>query len=673
MLSSAVGERSMKEEILLARLDPRYAWQVTKELVELGPHKIAGTSAERVAAQWISDEMIRLGLRDVRLEPFAVVVRDLSQPGSVRITGGPSFDAWAMAGSWATPGEGITGELVYVGRGTCDEYGPDVDVSGKIVLFERAWPDMFGEDGIFRSTPVLEAWHRGAKAIMTFDTLGPSDAARIQILLLGKDHYRLRIPCVVLPSRDARVLIDRLRAGPIEVTVTSPIQDAQPGHSYNVVGCIPGHTFPEELVIVASHYDTWWHGAVDSLSGIGAILGIAKAMLEAGIQPERTLVFIAHGAEEQGRESWFDWLVGSHANIAENHPDWAGRVVSELNIDCISFTPDDCTVECTPELFPFLGEVHAARGGKGCVFTQTSPSATLTYVDAAAYIMRGVPSANIMFWRDEYWRYYHTHYDDIALVTESSLHYAMELWGSAALRAALGTTLPLDVEWALRSLVTALVQNRRMMAEAGLDTSTTVKAIGEAAAAAAEAGALQILARAVAARGPVAHHALARVRRAQLDVLRRINADLHIIGGSFAFQMFYLPDPYARDASAIQRAIRALDHGEAEQARCELEQVYAMRAAGRYLSREPYNLYLKHLWAGPDLWATRVQDYVDVWDTWAALRRGVTDGAATSLTTLRDKALTAYNTTVDELRRTIEGVHQELSAAARLLEVQMAG
>lgn len=660
-----------KEQNFFQKLNPNYAWRITKAIVELGPHKIAGTKLEQDTTQWIMKEMERIGLIRVAMEPFPVTVRDLSEPGSVVIHGGPTLTTWSMPGSWGTPEEGFTGELVYVEEGKASDYAHGVDVKDKIVLYKRRWPDMAGEDGIFRSTPALEAITRGAKATITFDDVGPADAARIQIMLLGKDGYKIKVPCIVIASRDADQLITLLKEKPIDVTVHSNIEDPHPGTSHNVIGYIPGKRYPDELVILSSHYDTWWYGAADSISGIGAILGIAKALIEAEIQPDRTIVFVAHGAEEQGGETWFDWLIGSYNNIVKNHSDWAGRIVANLNIDCISFRPEDCTLECSFELLPLVRDVYSKHGKKGIVFEETSPTTVLTYTDSAAYIMRGVPSANIMFWPEEYWRYYHTQYDDIAIVTEASLQYAMELWGSATLRASKGSTLVTSIECALEKLADALIQNRLLLAEAGLDTRSTADALTRLYTAVADAKTLtQSIPKFTDHKDDI--EALNKtIRKCHLSVIKRLNADMHIIGGSFGFQMFYTPDPYARDASHIKRAIRALNVGDSQTACQELEMVYAMRAAGRYMSRRAYNLYIEHLWEKPEFWCTRLQRYVDVWDQWASIHENKAEDLIPVLAEKCDESIDTYNEMLTSLNGIIAEIRHELSTALIAVEAAL--
>lgn len=78
----------------------------------------------------------------------------------------------------------------------------------------------------------------------------------------------------------------------------------------NVLGVIPGKN-TSEYVMVGAHYDHLgidvylagdqiYNGADDNASGVSAVLQIAKAFVESGKQPERTVIFAFWDGEEKG-------------------------------------------------------------------------------------------------------------------------------------------------------------------------------------------------------------------------------------------------------------------------------------------------------------------------------------------------------------------------------------
>ncbi len=622
-----------QERGLAGLLDAEYAWRAMQSLVSLGQHKIAGTEREHAAADWIEREMRRLGLADVRQEPFPVAVRDVSAGASLEVLdSAETFAGLAMAGSWPTPDEGIEAELVYVGHGEVSDFEPDLDVRGKIVLQQRRWPDMKGEDGFLRTFPALEAWSRGAVAVVTFDDLAPPDSIRLQTYHLGARDYQVRIPIVSLPAQAAERLIARIERGePPRVRLRSAIEQRD-GVSHNVVGILPGTLEPDEYVIVASHYDTWFSGAADSLAGIGAILGIARAFCASGVRPERSIVFVAHGAEEQGATQWLDWLAGSSAFINLEHPDWVGRTIAELNVDVICSDPRSAHIECAPELEEFLRElareVSPARPPR-----VQRPAGLMTYVDAAAYLLAGVPSANVTFWPDDFWRYYHTPYDTVALVSDAAIAWTMRLWALAALRLARRDcdALRLDaaLDFAARGAVMAAVEG----AESRGPSDAAREAGEQLRAAATTAEVVQALIQRLATRGGrSAEPALREARRTLLHCLSRLSRETRVVGGPLGLHMYQALSLYSEEAAHLRHASRHLERGSSAEE--PLAATSSVRGAGRFLSPAAHQTFQELIGDGGE-WAPNLQRYVDVAPEWRALRRG--EAPAEVLRRLRPK------------------------------------
>jgi len=106
--------------------------------------------------------------------------------------------------------------------------------------------------------------------------------------------------------------------------------------SQNVVAMIPGAVRPDEVVIYAAHWDHFgkvagmagdniYNGAFDNATGTAALLEIAKAFMTLKTKPERTIIFLAVTAEEQG-------LLGSRY-YATNPVFPSNKTVAAINMD----------------------------------------------------------------------------------------------------------------------------------------------------------------------------------------------------------------------------------------------------------------------------------------------------------------------------------------------------
>ena len=79
---------------------------------------------------------------------------------------------------------------------------------------------------------------------------------------------------------------------------------AGPIPMYNVIADIPGTEFPDEVVIISAHIDSWDGpgslGTVDNGTGSAVVTEAARILMESGARPKRTIRIALWGGEEQG-------------------------------------------------------------------------------------------------------------------------------------------------------------------------------------------------------------------------------------------------------------------------------------------------------------------------------------------------------------------------------------
>lgn len=116
--------------------------------------------------------------------------------------------------------------------------------------------------------------------------------------------------------------------------ITTPLQVR------NVLGIIEGNN-PEEIIILGAHYDHLgmhdgyiWNGADDNGSGTVGVMTLAKAIMETGQKPEKTIIIALWTAEEVG-------LLGSRYFV-ENTGFPVRNIKLNVNFDMISrYISDD--------------------------------------------------------------------------------------------------------------------------------------------------------------------------------------------------------------------------------------------------------------------------------------------------------------------------------------------
>ncbi len=129
---------------------------------------------------------------------------------------------------------------------------------------------------------------------------------------------------------------------PVPLNVTTGVSIAnhvRKSTSNNVLGKVSGSKYPDEYLIYTAHWDhlgvgepvdgdSIYNGAIDNASGVAALFELAKAFKSVDTPPERSILFLAVTAEEQG-------LLGS-AYYA-SHPVYPlAKTVANINIDALS-------------------------------------------------------------------------------------------------------------------------------------------------------------------------------------------------------------------------------------------------------------------------------------------------------------------------------------------------
>ncbi len=102
----------------------------------------------------------------------------------------------------------------------------------------------------------------------------------------------------------------------------------------NILGIIEGNN-PDEVIVLGAHYDHMgisngyiWNGADDNGSGTVGVMTLAKAIMETGSKPEKTIIIALWTAEEEG-------LLGSRYYV--NHLDYPLKNLRlNVNFDMIS-------------------------------------------------------------------------------------------------------------------------------------------------------------------------------------------------------------------------------------------------------------------------------------------------------------------------------------------------
>jgi Zn-dependent M28 family amino/carboxypeptidase len=205
-------------------------------------------------------------------------------------------------------------------------------------------------------------------------------------------------------GQDSTLLIKAAQRGfkpvPLNVKLSTTIKvTATYNKTNNVIGKITGVKRPDEYIIYTAHWDhlgigkpdetgdSIYNGALDNASASGGLLELAKAFKSLKIKTDRTIIFLAVTAEEQG-------LWGS-AYYAQNPVYPANKTVANINMDGLNHIDKtkDITVigQGQSELEDYLKEA-AQKMGRTISF-ETHPEAGYYYrSDHFNFAKVGIPA-----------------------------------------------------------------------------------------------------------------------------------------------------------------------------------------------------------------------------------------------------------------------------------------
>jgi Peptidase family M28 len=297
------------------------AWDIVQSLTtEIGP-RLAGSEAEARARDWAVAKLTGLGFANVHVEPFEM---QGWRRGEFSLTVGTPYPqrlvATAIGLSVGTPVGGITAPVVRFETMQDLRNAKIGSLKGKIAFIDEIMTRTqrgsgYGVGVQKRAAGPSVAAERGALALL-IRSVGTDYNRTPHTGALRYDAEQPRIPAAALSNNDADQLA-RLLALKADIQLSLSMSSKHIGkvQSGNVVGEITGSEFPDEIVLLGAHLDSWDEGtgAIDDGTGVAIVTAAAKLVAEHG-QPKRTIRVVLFGAEEPG-------LVGAKAYVKAHKED----------------------------------------------------------------------------------------------------------------------------------------------------------------------------------------------------------------------------------------------------------------------------------------------------------------------------------------------------------------
>lgn len=260
------------------------------------------------------------------------------------------------------PKPNLKGKLLIVDMDLC------LDINGLFAEYDRATrieflaSDMNAAGIVFMST-------RPKKLLYRFITSATTDP---------------HIPQYIMAREDAKRTIRLLKEGKkLKLKTNVNAKTGDEFISHNVIAEIKGSKYPDEIIVLGAHLDSWamGTGANDNGCNVSMMIDIARQIKKLKITPDRTIRFALWNGEEQGYfGSWH--YTKKRQKEMDNH-------VMALSVDIGSGDITGCFTNGQESLIPVLENIFSASH-PGVEFTNIN--APIVGTDNFDFMLQGVPN-----------------------------------------------------------------------------------------------------------------------------------------------------------------------------------------------------------------------------------------------------------------------------------------
>ena len=328
------------------------SYENLRELCTKVGGRLSGSPQAEQAVQWGKLAMEKLGVDRVYLQEVMVPhwVRGAKEKAEIKPAKGKgvALSVCALGGSVGTNGK-LKAQVVEVKSMAELAALPAEKVKGKFVFFNRPMNATYvetgrayGEAGDQRRIGASEAAKRGAiGALVRSLSLAHDDFPHT-----GTMRYEdnvAKVPAAALSTNGADQLSQLLKVdSDLTVELEMACQTLPDVKSYNVVGEIKGSKYPNEIITVGGHLDSWdlAQGAHDDGTGCVQSMEVLRLLKATGLRPERTIRAVLFMNEENGARGGIKYAELAKA-AKEQH-------VVAMESDGGGFTPRGFSIEADP-------------------------------------------------------------------------------------------------------------------------------------------------------------------------------------------------------------------------------------------------------------------------------------------------------------------------------------
>ncbi len=311
-LSTSTVFSQVDDSIMIKRISDEIlsngkAYDNLRHLTKKIGGRLAGSPQMIMAEQWGEQLMRSSGADKVIMQQCKVPHWVRGGEDEAKVTGGKKLDVVALGNSMGSGKNGVKAEVLLVNSFDDLEKKKD-QAKDKIVFYNYKFNPTFvqtfrsyGDASQYRGSGPSRAAKYGARAVIVRSMSHSTDNNPHTGATRYVDSFA-KIPAVAIGLRDADWLSEELQKSKlsVEIKTNGHFLDSAIGH--NVIGELTGSEFPNEIITVGGHLDSWdnCEGAHDDGAGCVQTIEILRALKAIGYKPKRTIRFVLFANEENG-------------------------------------------------------------------------------------------------------------------------------------------------------------------------------------------------------------------------------------------------------------------------------------------------------------------------------------------------------------------------------------
>ncbi len=352
----AQSDESVIQNIYQEQLTNSPIYENLRYLTKEIGNRVSGSTQLAASVGYTRHLMNKYQFDRVYLQPVLVPNWIRGKKEIVRIINSPSLgnrdlNCTALGNSIGTGEQGLMGEVIEI-NGLEELKKTDNNlINGKIVFLNQALDNSFintfdAYDQAYgqRSKGPSQASIKGAIAVI-IRSLSISDDDSPHTGNMRYDEGVTKIPAIAISTNDANLLSQIIEKEPqTKVYLELHCQTKEKVLSHNVIGEIKGTQFPDEIIAVGGHLDSWdiGEGAHDDAGGCLQAIEVLRSFRVLGIQPKRTLRAVMWVDEENS---------GSGNKVyAEKSKESKETHIAAIESDSGVFTPIGFSIDTENEL-----------------------------------------------------------------------------------------------------------------------------------------------------------------------------------------------------------------------------------------------------------------------------------------------------------------------------------